>query len=132
MLTPPNTREVDKLTHVTDAEVRRLVLSAPSKSSDLDPLPVNLVKDCIDILVTPLVSIVNLSLSEGCFLSHFKSALISPLLKQPTFNRDDMKNDGRVTTLTLLDLCAGFDTIDHNIILRRLGNWFGVTGKALD
>ena len=79
MLTPSNTREVHKLTHVTDAEVRRLVLSAPCKSSDLDPLPINLVKDCIDILVTPLVSIVNLSLSEECFPSHFKCALVSPL-----------------------------------------------------
>ena len=194
VLTPPNTREVlHNLSHVTDAEVRRLVLSAPCKSSDLDPLPTGLVKDCIDVLVTPIVSIVNLSLSEGCFPTHFKSGLVSPLLKKPTLNRDDMKNywpvsnlsflskiiekvvasrlnshinsshtsndyqsayrkfhstetallkihndilssmdDGRVTALTLLDLSAAFDTIDHTILLRRLGNWFGVSGKALD
>ena len=140
-----------------------------------------------------IVSIVNLSLSEVCFPTHFKSALVSPLLKKPTLNRDDMKNyrpvsnlsflskilekvvasrlnshinsshtsndyqsayrkfhstetallklhndiissmdDGRVTALTLLDLSAAFDTMDHNILLRRLGNWFGVSGKALD
>ena len=163
------------------------------KSCDLDPLPTGLVKDCIDILVTPIVSIVNLSLSEGCFPSHFKSTVVSPLLKNPTFNRDDMKNyrpvsnlsflskilekvvasrlnsyinsshtsndyqsacrkfhstetallnihndilssmdDGRVTALTVLDLSAAFDTIDHTILLRRLGNCFGVSGKALD
>ena len=34
--------------------------------------------------------------------------------------------------MTLIDLSAGFDTIDHTILLRRLGNWFGVGGKALD
>ena len=41
-------------------------------------------------------------------------------------------NYGRVTALTLLDLSAAIDTIDHTILLRRLGNWFGVSGKALD
>ena len=150
-------------------------------------------KDCIDVSVMPIVSTVNLSLSEGCFLTHFKSALVSPLFKKPTLNRDDMKNyqpvsnlsflskilekvvasrlnshinsshtsndyqsayrkfhstetallkihndilssmdEGRVTALTLLDLSAAFDTIDHIILLSRLGNWFGVSGKALD
>ena len=103
MLTPPNTRFVlHNLTHVTDAEVRRLVLSSPYKSSDLHPLPTGLVKDCIDVLVTPIVSIVNLSLSERCFPKHFKSALVSPLLKKLTLNTDDMKNYRPVFNLSFL------------------------------
>ena len=39
---------------------------------------------------------------------------------------------GRVTALTLIDLSAAFDTIYNTIFLRRVGNWFGVSGKALD
>ena len=103
VLNPANTRKVlHNLSHVTDAEVRRLVLSAPCKSSDLHPLPTGLVKDCIHILVTPIVSIVNLSLSERCFLTYFKSALVSPLLIKPTLNRDDMKNYRPVSNLSFL------------------------------
>ena len=41
-------------------------------------------------------------------------------------------DDGRVTAVTLLDISAAFDTIDRANLLRRLGNWFGVSGKTLD
>ena len=36
-----------------------------------------------------------------------------------------------VTVLVLLDLSAAFDTIDHHILLHRLENLFGITGKPL-
>ena len=38
---------------------------------------------------------------------------------------------GRVTALTLLDLSAAFDTIDHLTLISHLSSWYGIYGTAL-
>ena len=44
----------------------------------------------------------------------------------------ELMDAGKVTALMLLDLTAVSDAIDHTILLKRLDDWFGVTGKVLD
>ena len=62
---------VQNLTCATGDEVSHLL--TPCKSSASDPIPTSLMKDCMDILVTPTASMVYLSLSIGSFPSHFQS-----------------------------------------------------------
>ena len=40
-------------------------------------------------------------------------------------------DDGQVSPLNLLDFSAAFDTIDHDILLHRLENVFGIQNPAL-
>ena len=51
----------------TADEVEKLILSSQDKSCDLDPLPTKLLKFCLDVLLTPIKNIVNLSLESGSF-----------------------------------------------------------------
>ena len=40
--------------------------------------------------------------------------------------------DGKIVVLLLLDLTAAFDTVDHDILLKRLEITYGLSGTILD
>ena len=71
------------LTEVSDLDLRRLILSSPPKSSELDPLPPFLIQESIDILLPFLTLLCNTSLREGVLPSSQKRSIITPIIKQP-------------------------------------------------
>ena len=64
----------------------------PNKSCYLDPCPTFIIKESLDVLPTPITNIINLSLREGVFPNRFKQAIVTPLLKKPTLDKDPFKN----------------------------------------
>ena len=73
---------MNTLTLATEAEIKKLIMKSKSTSSDLDPFPTSLLKDCLDVLIEPITSIINKSLQEGVFPNQFKKAYIRPLPKK--------------------------------------------------
>ena len=91
-----------KFRSVSTAEVTKLIESSPSKSCSLDPLPTQLLKKCLVVLVGPITDIINLSLSTGAFPSSLKHGIITPLLKKTTLDRNVLSNFRPVSNLSFL------------------------------
>ena len=71
----------DTLKPVTVNDVKNTITGAPSKSCDLDPLPINIVKDFLPELLPFLTEMCNKSLSQGCLLQSQHHAIVTPRLK---------------------------------------------------
>ena len=87
---------------VTETEIRKAIISSPSKSCLLDPWPTFLVKECVDVLVPSITKLVNLSLSQGVFPSQFKKAVVTPLLKKSNLDKNELKNYRPVSGLCFM------------------------------
>ena len=66
----------------TEKEVETAIIAFSPSTSDIDPMPTSLVKQCKDILVKPLTDIVNISLRSGVVPGSLKEAVIKPLIKK--------------------------------------------------
>ena len=87
---------------VTLQEIRHIILKAPSKSCELDPLPSWLLKECVDELSPIVTSIVNASLNHAIVPLSLKTALIRPLLKKSGLDKEVLKNYRPVLNLSFI------------------------------
>jgi len=77
---------------VCESDIKELIMSSPNKTNDLDPCPTSLLKEVCDVICPHLTDIIQLSLETGIVPSCLKSALVTPLLKKPSLDENDMKN----------------------------------------
>ena len=100
--TNPSTPDFDPLDAfqpVTHDDLEKLINSGNSKCCHLDPIPTDLLKECLDSLLSPLVRIINTFL-EACIVpSSFKAATVTPLLKKAGLDQEEMKNYRPVSNL---------------------------------
>ena len=87
---------------LTDTEVSQLLLSHHPTTCALDPIPSSLLQAITPDILPFITSLVNSSLSSGCFPSSFKKAYITPLLKKPTLDPSTIQNYRPVSLLPFL------------------------------
>ena len=75
----------------SEDEVRKITIKTARKSCDLDPIPTNILKALLDILIKPITTIITLSLESGTFPLSFKEAHVTPLLKKSNLPANNLK-----------------------------------------
>jgi len=81
---------------------RRLITASSTKSCALDPVPTFLLKEMIDVLLPYVTAMINASLHEGRLPSSQKRAVVTPLLKKPRLDTDELKNYRPVSNLSFV------------------------------
>ncbi len=75
-------KQMSNFVPLTEEQVRKMIFKCKSTSCDLDPIPTDLLKQCIDIVLPVLTKMINLSLCTGIFPDEWKLALVIPLIKK--------------------------------------------------
>ena len=97
----------------TDEEVKEVIKECGIKTSVEDPIPAQLLKPSLDIILPVFTSLVNKSLSEGS-MDGVKSSVIDPLIKKAGLDVDTKKNYRPVNNLVF------FSKLTERIVTRRL------------
>ena len=77
-------------------------LSSSLKSCQLDPVPALVLQQCYDILLPVITRIVNLYQQYGQFPDVLRMALITPLLKKYTADREMLSNYRPISNLPFI------------------------------
>ena len=87
---------------VTENELRSIVMKSPTKGCSLDPLPTRMVKHVMTSLIPLMTALINSSLASGDIPDSMKVAKVSPLLKKPSMDSEDLKSCRPVSNLSFL------------------------------
>ena len=85
---------------MTESLWQQSKVNCPKNQTDSDPIPTWLLKVCASVLTHTITNIVNLSLTSGQFHHILKESVMSPLLKKPTLDKDQLSNYRPISNLS--------------------------------
>jgi exonuclease III len=121
-LSPPTIREhqnssnLSIFSNFSEKLLEKIIMSSPTKSDIVDPLPSWLLKRYLRVLLPVLTSLINFSLSTA-MPSDYKHALVRPLIKKRNADPDILSNYRPVSCLPfvskLIERCVATRITDH-------------------
>ena len=112
---------------VTEVMVKHVIMKSAPKTCSLDPIPTPLLLEILDCLLPSLTALINSSLSSGSFPQVFKSAVIFPLLKNPSLDPNELKNFRPISNLPFISKIIEklvLVQISHHLSANNLLNQF--------
>ncbi len=91
-----------ELAATCDSEVSKIIQSTKPKSSQLDIMPTWLLKETLPAHVPVLTALANQSFQTGIFPENLKRAIVTPLLKKPSLDKNCLQNHRPVSSLPLV------------------------------
>ena len=109
---------------LSEEDVESLIKGLSTKSCMLDPIPTWYLKDNVSTFVPAISNVINTSLSTGEFPMSLKRAVITPIIKKPSLDPDELKNYRPVSSLPFLSKVIErqvVNTITDHMIDNNLG-----------
>jgi DNA-directed RNA polymerase subunit F len=94
--------ELSDFRPATENEVEKVIKSSKSKQCKLDPIPTQLLKECLEALLPTITKLVNLSLEMSTMPANLKKALVTPLLKKAVLDLEIFKHYRPVSNLAFI------------------------------
>src|SRR5437899_6416883 len=78
----------------------------------------SLLKSCLDSLLLPITTLINLSISESIFPNEFKSAIVTPLHKKHSLPIEDLSSYRPISNLNFISKIL--ERVIHNRLNHHL------------
>ena len=101
-ISPHISQELTEFRPATEKEVEKVIKNSKSKQCKLDPIPTQLLKDCLEALLPTITKLVNLSLEMSTMPNNLKRALVTPLLKKALLDCEIFKHYRPISNLAFI------------------------------
>ena len=121
--TPPPS--LSTFSPATVDEVRTAILSSSDATCSLDLIPTRLLKSCLDALLLPITTLINLSISNSTFPDDFKLAIVTPLHKNHSLPTQDLSSYRPISNLNFISKIL--ERVIHNRLNQHLASFHSLS-----